>query len=1098
VGTKFNFIAKGHYSDGSIQILTSSATWSSSNTTFATVNSGVVSAMGQGSIILTANIGSISTTATFTVLPPAVSAITITPGSATVLIGANQPFTATGKYTDGSTQDLTGSATWTSSNTAVATVSGGIAAGVATGAAAITAASGSVSGRVTLTVIPALSSISVSPATVSVGQGGSQAFTATGHFSDGSSQNLTSSVSWSSSNTVWASINSSGVASALGQGAVTITAASGSISGSASLTVTAPTLTSITVSPGLFGVPVGANETFIAIGHYTDGSSPTLSSVSWSSSNTAIATINSNGVASGVAAGTVTITAASGGVAGTGSLIVTGGAKTLTSIAISPATATIALNGTQPFTATGLYSDGSTQNLTSSVTWSSSNTTLATINSSGAASGVAQGSVTITAASGSISGTASLTVSSTPTITSITVSPSSFNIPQATTQSFNAIGHYSDGTSQDITTTVSWSCSNPAVATVSTSGVATGVAQGSVTITAASGSVTGTASLTVIAGFSINPRVAVLTFSGTAQFIANGNVNWSVDGISGGNPTVGTISSSGLYTPPATVGSHTVTASGVSNPGMTGTATVFVSNNPGVFTYHYDNGRTGQNLIETVLTPQSVNYNQFGKLYAYTVDGDVYAQPLYEANLIIPSQGTHNVVYVATENDSVYAFDADGLSTNPLWRVSFISPVTCDPANCVTPVPYADVLDDSVKPVIGILSTPAIDTSTNTLYVVAYTKETTSGVASYVYRLHALDVTTGAEKFGGPVAIQGSVSGTGADSKNNIVPFIPKVHNQRSGLLLLNGLLYVGFASHGDSIAWHGWVMAYDAQTLLQTAIYNTTANGVAGGIWQSGDGPAADPSGSIFFSTGNGTFDGDIGGVDRGDSILKLSSAGGLSLSDWFTPYNQLYLSQYDQDLGSGGVMLLPDQAGTHPHLLVAAGKQGSIYLLDRDNMGHYNSTADTSVQTLTKVLGDRFSDDGMFSTPAYWQNAAGQEYLYFQGEPDYIKAFQFLNGLLSTSPTSQSTMRYLFPGSVPVVSANGGTNGILWSVQSDSFGTHGPAILRAFDANNLANEFYDSTQAGSRDVAGAAIKFSVPTVANGRVYVGGQAQLTVYGLLP
>ena len=195
---------------------------------------------------------------------------------------------------------------------------------------------------------------------------------------------------------------------------------------------------------------------------------------------------------------------------------------------------------------------------------------------------------------------------------------------------------------------------------------------------------------------------------------------------------------------------------------------------------------------------------------------------------------------------------------------------------------------------------------------------------------------------------------------------------------------------------------------------------------------------------------------------------------------------------------MLLPDQAGTYPHLLVAAGKQGSIYLVDRDDMGKYNSSADTCLQTLTKVLGDQSEDDGMYSTPAYWQNAAGQEYLYFQGEPDYIKAFQFENGLLSVSPTSQSSMRYLFPGSVPVISANGVTNGILWSLQTDAYGTAGPAILRAFDANNLATEFYDSTQAGTRDVAGAAIKFSVPTVANGRVYVGGHTQLTVYGLLP
>lgn len=505
-----------------------------------------------------------------------------------------------------------------------------------------------------------------------------------------------------------------------------------------------------------------------------------------------------------------------------------------------------------------------------------------------------------------------------------------------------------------------------------------------------------------------------------------------------------------------------------------------------VTTYHNDDARTGQNLHEGILTPANVNANQFGRVFLQPVDGYIYAQPLYVPNVSIGGK-THNVVFVATEHDSVYAFDADnaaGANASPLWHVSFINPPAVATVNSSTDAQCGDLV-----PEIGITGTPVIDTSTGTLYVVANTKES----GAFFQRLHALDIATGNETFGGPVAIQATFPGAGVGSSGGQISFDALKQNQRPALLLRGGVVYIASASHCDIGPYHAWVFAYSASTLQQVAVWNSTPNGGLGGVWQGGAGPAADAAG-IYFATGNGTFDVNTGGTDYGDTILKMGgpSGGKLPVLSYFTPFNQAQLAQNDTDLGSGGVVLLPDLpvGSAHQHLLVQAGKQGSIYLVDRDNMGGYNSTTDQMVQELPGATG------GIWGMPAYWNDT-----VYFGAKNDNLKAFSFnanSSGQLSASAVSHSSESFGFPGPTLSISANGSGNGILWAIQTDAYGSNGSAVLHAYDATNLANELYNSTQNGSRDTPGPAVKFAVATVARGKVYVGTATQLAVFGLKP
>jgi hypothetical protein len=509
-----------------------------------------------------------------------------------------------------------------------------------------------------------------------------------------------------------------------------------------------------------------------------------------------------------------------------------------------------------------------------------------------------------------------------------------------------------------------------------------------------------------------------------------------------------------------------------------------------VTTYHYDNARDGQNTDEILLTPANVHATEFGKLFVQAVDGYIYAQPLYVAGVqiagcVFADGCVHNVVFVATEHDSVYAFDADsnaGANASPLWHVSFINPA----AGITTVSAPNDEHCTDIDPEVGITGTPVIDVSSNTLYVVANTKEN----GAFFQRLHALDITSGAEKFGGPVVIQATVPGTGAGQVGGQISFDPLRNGQRPGLLLQNGSVFITWASHCDLGPYHGWVMAYDAQSLQQVAVWNSTTDGSDGGVWQSGAAPAADASGNVFLATGNGTFDLNTAGLDAGDTILKLGPVGGgtFPILDYFTPYNQASLSSTDSDLGSGGVMLLPDQpAGSaHQHLLTVAGKQGTLYLVDRDAMGHFNANGDTQiVQLLPGIVG------GMFATPAFWNDT-----LYLGGVNDALQAFSFNagnKGLLSASPVSSSPETFFYPGTTPSVSANGNSDGLVWALEEDNFPS---AVLRVYDATNLSTELYNSA-AQPQDSPGPSVKFAVPTVVNGKVYVGTATQLAVFGLV-
>src|ERR1700728_524638 len=595
----------------------------------------------------------------------------------------------------------------------------------------------------------------------------------------------------------------------------------------------------------------------------------------------------------------------------------------------------------------------------------------------------------------------------------------------------------------------------------------------------------------------ISPRQFSLTPTQTEQFqatiggVSSTGVTWSVDGIAGGNSTVGTISTSGVYAPPGVVGSHTVTATSTANTTKSASVPVFVTNNSGIVTQHNDNGRTGQNLEETVLSPANVNKNQFGKLGSFPVDGFVYAQPLYVEGLNTPSQGIHNTVYVATENDSVYAIDADTEAL--LWQTSFLNPPN------VMPIPSTDLkagLTGSLIPQIGITGTPVIDSSLSAMFLVAATKEYQSGSGTYqwVQRLHALSLSTGAELSNSPVVIEASVPGSGEGASGGTISFNALLENQRPGLLLLDGVIYISWAAFNDQNPFHGWVMGYSETTMQQVAVFNTTPNAREGGIWQSGVGTAADAQGNIYVATGNGTFDANLGGTDYGDCFLRLTTSSGIAVADYFSPYNQGTMGADDLDLGSGGVLLLPSQPGPVPNLLIGGGKTGALYLVNRNDLGGYGPGSDNIVQELENVLTVPGSTTvGLRGGPAYFN---GQ--VYVSGVADTVKAFELSEGLLSTFPFSQSATKNAYPGTTPTVSSNGSVNGVVWVLETDGFAKNSPAILHAYDALNLGDELYNSTMAGSRDTAGAAVKFTVPTIVNGKVFVPTQTELDFYGLLP
>jgi hypothetical protein len=525
------------------------------------------------------------------------------------------------------------------------------------------------------------------------------------------------------------------------------------------------------------------------------------------------------------------------------------------------------------------------------------------------------------------------------------------------------------------------------------------------------------------------------------------------------------------------------------------TSTCLSGNCANVVTEHNDNARTGQYTVETKLTPTNVTMATFGKLFELPVDGKVDAQPLYVQNVMI-NGASHNVLYVVTEHDSVYAFDAEtkpDAGTSTLWGPVSMVGAGETPSDAVGGC-------GQVTPEIGITSTPVIDVASNTIYLVAMSKNG----STYHQRFHALDITTGAEKSGSPKEITATYPGTGEEGDGTTLTFDPKVHKERSALLLDHGQVYLSWSSHCDQGNYTGWIMAYDATTYAQTAVFNDEPNGSEAAFWSSGAGPAADTAGNIYNETGNGGFEttlndaGQPNKSDYGNSFIKVSRSGGtISLVDYFTEGNEVSESAGDIDMSSGGLMLLPDSVGStaHPQLLVGSGKDGHMYLLDRANLGKFNTDGGNGqiVQDIPNATfgpGSPTSGTGSFGAPAFFNGA-----IYYGGEAEPLKRWAIANGSITTPQTSQTAASFQYPGTTPSVSYNGTdpSTAIVWAHENSD-----PPTLHAYDPADLTHEYYNSGQAGLRDLpAGDGNKFIIPTIANGRVYVATTNSIVVYGLL-
>lgn len=514
-------------------------------------------------------------------------------------------------------------------------------------------------------------------------------------------------------------------------------------------------------------------------------------------------------------------------------------------------------------------------------------------------------------------------------------------------------------------------------------------------------------------------------------------------------------------------------------------------------TWRYDLTHAGQNTRETVLNPSNVNSNSFGKLFALPVDSTVYAQPLYVPGLKMSDGQTHNVLFVATENDSIYAFDADsngGANAHPIWQISLLTSAYGAASGAVA-VPWQDNGSPDVAPTVGITGTPAIDTATNTMFVVGSTKEN----GAYYSRLHAINIITGKEQPNSPVNITATVAGTGNGSSGGQLAFSALWENQRPALNFYNGYVYIGFASHGDNGPWHGWLFAYNATTLQQTSALCLSPNGIGAGVWAAGAGLPIDTTisgGRMYIVTGNGTrtstppFNASSA---YGESVVAFNIANGkLTPVDIFTPFNFQLLNDKDWDQGSGGLLMAPDQPGSHPHLLITAGKEGRILVLNRDNLGGYVAGSTYSTNALQDISNVIPQAKGFWSTPAYWNGN-----VYMWAENNVPMLFKLNGGVLDSQPDSQSPITTAYPDATFSVSSDGNQNGIAWAVRADQFNTKGPGVLYAWEANDLTSTIYQSDTNPSRDNVGPANRFSIPVVTNGKVYVAAQKEVDVYGLL-
>jgi hypothetical protein len=658
-----------------------------------------------------------------------------------------------------------------------------------------------------------------------------------------------------------------------------------------------------------------------------------------------------------------------------------------------------------------------------------------------------------------------------------------------------------------ITYTAPSTVPSPAAVTLQAASVTDSAKTASATITLSGG---GSGSVSV----AITPKRGGLTVSQNLNFTASvsndvggAGVTWSASCSAAACGTFKNVTAtSATFVAGTTTGIVNVTATSAADGSKNASAPIGVTDLAGVFTYHNDLARDGVNAKEYALTTANVASATFGKLFSCAVDGAVYAQPLWVANLTIGGV-KHNAVVVVTMHDTVYAFDADASPCQQLWKPKSLL------GNGETWVDMNDVSTGDIQPDIGILGTPVIDPATNLLYVIAKSKGSgTNGMpaTNCHQRLHAISLLDGSE----PVAANDlttaiAVSGTGDGSSGGTVTFNTLRENQRPGLVLANDVVYGAWASHGDVGPYHGWVVGFDKSTLRIVAVFNANPDGSATGIWMSGGAPSVDSSGNMYFLTGNGTFDADSGGHDYGDSTVKLSTSGGLSVAGYFTPADQQNLSAGDSDHGAGGAAILVDQpnGSPHQHLVIGGGKEGNLFLLNRDNLGGYGGSANPPDSNAVQ----KFSiGNAIFATAAFWNNS-----LYIAGVGGPLKAFSFdmTKGQFNTAASSQSgTVNFGFPGATPSVSSSGTTNGIVWALNAQAYCTQqaqscGSAVLYGFDASNLSSPLWNSGNS-----AGNAVKFTVPTVANGKVYVGtrgnnqgGDAsstsvpgELDVYGLLP
>ena len=797
------------------------------------------------------------------------------------------------------------------------------------------------------------------------------------------------------------------------------------------------------------------------------------------------------------------------------------------SVTLSPATATMLEEQSQTFTATVL-NDSQNQGVTWAISGAGcSGDACGTLSSISSASGMPvtytapkttpkPPTITITAASvsdPSRAASATVTVNQAPPTVVVKVSPPAQQLAVNESQTFTATVQ-KDAQKQGVNWTLSGpGCAGSACGTLSSASSSSGApityaappaapSPGTVTLTATSISdsrVTASATIAIFGipgdlSVKLSPKRGGLTLSQTLKFTASvqsdplqRGVTWSA--------SAGTLTNitptSAVYHAPALEGVYTITATSVLDVTKSASTSIGVTALPGVTTYHNDLARAGANSQELALNTSNVQSSTFGKLFSCSVDAPAYTQPLWVANFSIAG-GTHNLVFATSSHNTVYAFDADASPCRTYWSKNLV-------LSGETWLTYLDAGSNDILPDVGIVGTPVIDPATNILYVVTKTKTIGTNGRSpgdCHQRLHALNLVDGSETSGGPIELTSSITfpGSGDGSNGTSVPFDPFHELQRPGLALVNDTLYVAFGSVGDQKPWHGWLIGFDKSNLsAPPLLFNTTPNGEGAGIWMSGGAPAADSGNRLFVITGNGDYD---GSTEFGDSFVKLDAS--LALVDWFTPSDQAILNTSNADLGAGGAAVLADlPSAPVKHILIGGGKSGSgsageLYVLNRDAMGHLEGAGTPIVQKFPVLRS-------VFATPAFWNST-----LFIAGANGALQAYALntTTGLFNPTPISQSAALYAGKGATPSVSSHGSSHGIVWALDTGHYGTpsnlgSGPAVLHAYDAANLNRELWNSTQA-ARDQAGNAVKFTVPTIANGKVYIGTRSEIDVYGLLP